>query len=78
VAQPGEALLDLAVLGQQPERLLPTPVGVWAPDPTARHQLRYFDGVVWTRHVSDRDVVSVDPLQVRWARSRGAHSSVSG
>jgi hypothetical protein len=32
----------------------------WAADPFGRHQLRYFDGKVWTSHVSDNSVVSHD------------------
>jgi len=40
----------------------PAPVGVWAPDPAGRHELRYFDGTAWTHHVGDTGVVSVDPL----------------
>lgn len=35
----------------------------WYPDPTGRHQLRYFDGAAWTDHVSDAGTVSADPLQ---------------
>lgn len=43
----------------QPPVLLPppappvTPAG-WHPDPTLRHELRYFDGARWTDHVSDQ------------------------
>jgi hypothetical protein len=33
----------------------------WYPDPTGRHESRYFDGQ-WTQHVSTRGVNSVDPL----------------
>jgi hypothetical protein len=40
------------------------PVGAigpqWAADPFGRHQLRYFDGKVWTSHVSDNSVLSQD------------------
>ncbi len=36
-----------------------TPAG-WFPDPSTRHELRYWDGTVWTSHVSDRGVVVVD------------------
>jgi len=35
----------------------------WHPDPSGAHELRYFDGVAWTDHVSDRGAVGVDPLR---------------
>uniref|UniRef100_UPI001602614C DUF2510 domain-containing protein n=1 Tax=Nocardioides pelophilus TaxID=2172019 RepID=UPI001602614C len=34
----------------------------WHPDPTGRHELRYWDGSQWTEHVSDGGVQSVAPL----------------
>ncbi|WP_378527867.1 AIM24 family protein [Nocardioides vastitatis] len=34
----------------------------WHPDPTGRHELRYWDGAQWTEHVSDQGVQSVSPL----------------
>ena len=34
----------------------------WQPDPTGRHQLRYWDGIVWSPHVSDDGVQTADPL----------------
>jgi hypothetical protein len=33
----------------------------WYPDPTGRHESRYFNGQ-WTQHVSTRGVTSIDPL----------------
>jgi Protein of unknown function (DUF2510) len=33
----------------------------WQPDPTHRHELRYWDGNTWTEHVSDRGQQSTDP-----------------
>ena len=39
----------------------PTPAD-WYPDPTGRHQLRYWDGQVWTDHVSSHGRPSVDPV----------------
>jgi hypothetical protein len=35
----------------------------WYPDPTTRHEYRYYDGTAWTDHVSDQGVVGTDPLQ---------------
>jgi len=34
----------------------------WHPDPTGRHELRYWDGTQWTEHVSDGGVQSTSPL----------------
>jgi uncharacterized integral membrane protein len=36
----------------------------WYPDPTGRHESRYFDGQ-WTQHVSTRGVRSTDPSTAR-------------
>lgn len=33
----------------------------WAPDPSRRHQFRWWDGVQWTPSVSDNGVTSFDP-----------------
>jgi hypothetical protein len=38
----------------------PTPG--WNPDPTGRHEYRYWDGGTWTDDVSDNGVTSVDPV----------------
>ena len=32
----------------------------WHPDPTGRHQLRYWDGQDWTEHVSDHGAQAID------------------
>lgn len=34
----------------------------WHPDPTGRHELRYWDGSAWTDHVSDNGVQSTSPM----------------
>jgi Scramblase/Protein of unknown function (DUF2510) len=39
-----------------------TPPAAWHPDPMGRAQLRYWDGSVWTDHVSNEGVVSSDAL----------------
>jgi hypothetical protein len=33
----------------------------WYPDPSGRHELRYWEGSRWTGHVSDQGVTSLDP-----------------
>jgi hypothetical protein len=33
----------------------------WRPDPTTRHELRYWNGSAWTENVSDAGVTGVDP-----------------
>ncbi len=35
----------------------------WAPDPTGRHQWRWWGGATWTDHVADDGVATEDPLQ---------------
>ena len=44
-----------------------TPAG-WYPDPTNRHQNRWFDGNDWTDHVADGQAVSTDPRAGRPGR----------
>ncbi len=34
----------------------------WHPDPTGRHELRYWDGSQWTEHVVDGGVQSTSPM----------------
>ena len=34
----------------------------WHPDPTGRHELRYWSGTAWTEHVSDKGVQATDRL----------------
>ncbi len=34
----------------------------WQPDPTGRHQVRFWDGSRWTDHVADDGVQSTDPV----------------
>lgn len=42
----------------------PTPAGEsgWRPDPSGRHETRYWDGTAWTPHVSTAGVTAHDPL----------------
>jgi len=40
----------------------PSAQGSWQPDPSGRHQLRYWDGHAWADSVSDNGVQSNDPL----------------
>ena len=34
----------------------------WYPDPTGRHDHRWWDGAEWTAHVADAGVAAIDPL----------------
>jgi hypothetical protein len=42
-------------------RTVSDPAG-WYPDPTTRHELRYWDGYAWLDNVSDTGVAAADPL----------------
>ncbi|GEM_PF-5926110 len=42
--------------------IAPPPPPSWRPDPTSRHEFRFWDGSRWTEHVSDGAVQSLDPL----------------
>ena len=48
----------------------------WHPDPTGRHELRYWDGSQWTDHVSDSGVQSTSPLYP--ANDQSAVETTSG
>jgi Protein of unknown function (DUF2510)/Excalibur calcium-binding domain len=39
--------------------------GAWGPDPYGRHELRYWDGQLWTEHVADQGLTSTDAPGVR-------------
>ena len=39
-------------------------VSSWEPDPTGRHQYRWWDGEQWTDQVADDGVQSVDPVSI--------------
>jgi hypothetical protein len=34
----------------------------WYPDPSGKHEQRYYDGTQWTEHVSNGGVTAVDPV----------------
>lgn len=46
----------------------------WHPDPTGRHQFRYWDGSTWTEHVANNGVTSTDPLDSSGESSDTHHS----
>jgi hypothetical protein len=75
-ARPGGPLLPASAIEHAPANrdVTPAPTTVasvppppaapamWAADPTARHELRYWNGTTWTAHVSDRGIATTDPL----------------
>ncbi|NNE74029.1 MAG: DUF2510 domain-containing protein [Acidimicrobiales bacterium] len=38
------------------------PAANWYPDPSGKHEHRYWDGAGWTEHVSDHGRQSIDPI----------------
>ena len=54
-------------------------MSAWEPDPTGRHQYRWFDGEEWTDQVADDGVQSVDPVtSMEASLPRGTLPSMSG
>lgn len=47
----------------------------WHPDPTGRHDHRWWDGTQWTDHVADAGVASVDSVAVAEGTDRPADES---
>ncbi len=45
-----------------PQPAAPSVPEQWAPDPTGRHQYRWWDGREWTPHVADNGVSGFDPI----------------
>ena len=65
VAQPIVAVTVQPVTSAPAPALFAAPLDPapnWQADPTARHQLRYWDGARWTEHVADAGQQGVDPL----------------
>ncbi len=40
------------------------PAAGWHPDPTRRHQLRYWDGASWSDQVADQGQQATDPIDL--------------
>lgn len=47
----------------------------WFPDPTGRHDHRWWDGAAWTEHVADAGVAGRDPLPAAGAVPTSAGSA---
>lgn len=59
--QPAPQQMPAAPLPPPPPRTVLEPAS-WHPDPTGRHEQRYWDGSAWTQHVSDAGTVASDPV----------------
>lgn len=55
---------DAAVAASRPPPTpnVAAPAAAWHPDPSGRHEHRYWDGQTWTDQVSDAGEVTTDPL----------------
>jgi hypothetical protein len=58
---PGPGPADGAYGSAPPPAPPPTPRS-WLPDPSGRHELRYWDGTRFTEHVADAGKIGTDPL----------------
>lgn len=56
----GEPVSTPAPPPMRPAPLPPGSPAAWMPDPTGRHEHRYWDGTRWTEHVVTADEQSVD------------------
>ena len=56
---PADLNPEMAAPGPPP----PPQPAAWHPDPSGRHQLRYYDGTAWTPHVSNQGTVTSDPVR---------------
>ncbi len=54
----------------------PSPAG-WHPDPTGRHEFRWFNGERWTADVAARGVRSIDPLGAAASGPAQPHAAAS-
>lgn len=62
--KPRVAELERRLGGQAIAEAASTPAAAWYPDPSGRHQQRYWDGAHWTGNVADNGQPSVDPEAV--------------
>lgn len=56
----------------------PPPPAGWYPDPSGRHEQRYWSGALWTKQVADGGQSSVDPHGVSGIPKGGAGAVVAG
>lgn len=50
------------------------PVADWYPDPCGRHEVRYWDGSVWTDNVADAGQAAVDPVGAQPVTAAGGET----
>jgi len=62
-AKSGDHSQFSAVAAGNPAVPARSPEAAWCPDPTTRHQLRYWDGQDWTAYVADQGTQSTDPVK---------------
>ncbi len=62
LGQPGPAGGAVAPAQAPPPPTPPRTPRSWLPDPSGRHELRYWDGTRFTEHVADGGKISTDPM----------------
>ena len=62
IAIPAAIIVPIVLIARRGTRSGQAPAAPsWFPDPSRRHELRFWDGRRWTEHVSDKGTASVDP-----------------
>ena len=59
---PGTVFPSLSQPGQPKPPVPPPSPRDWLPDPSGRHELRYWDGTKFTEHIADGGKIGIDPL----------------
>ena len=62
-ALPSDTATELTADAAAGDASAKVPPAAWCPDPTGKHELRYWNGTEWTEHVADAGVQAVDSIR---------------